>query len=154
VSTSDSGGPHVQVAAFCEKVIVDQQTGALSLIGLVETVTNAAVGTEVPDEMPPFSLGAVTLAVCLWADQARGRYAVKIRPEDPSGYQMAPITSPIQFEGGARGVNLISPMNLLIEHEGTYWFDILLSAGSGHEDRLLTRVPLEVRYQPQQIVGR
>ncbi|HTQ69787.1 MAG TPA: hypothetical protein VMI13_13950 [Solirubrobacteraceae bacterium] len=153
MAMSDSGGPYVQVAAFCEKVIVDRNVGNLSLIGLVETVTNTAVGEEVPDEMPPFSLGAITLAVCLWADKAKGRYTVKVRPENPIGEQMAPLTSPVQFESGARGVNLIVPMNLQIDHEGLYWFDVLLSAGSGYEDRLLTRIPLEVLYRPQQLPG-
>jgi hypothetical protein len=148
--TSDSGGPHVQVAAFCEKAIVEQGTGTLSLIGLVEKVTNTAIGPGVPDVMPPFSLDAITLAVCLWADQARGRYAIKVRPEDPSGYQMDSLTLPIQLEGGPRGVNLITKMSFPVEHEGTYWFDILFSVGQDHDDRLLSRLPLEVIYRPQQ----
>lgn len=151
MSASDTGGPHVQVAAFCEKVIVEQGTGKLSLIGLVEQVTNSAVGPEVPDVMPPFSLNALTLAVCIWADQARGRYAIKIRPEDPSGHQLDALSAPIQLEGGPRGVNVITQMNLLVEHEGTYWFDILFATGTTDDGRLLTRVPLEVLYRPQQL---
>ena len=152
MTTSASGGPHLQVAALCEKAIVEQGTGVLSLISLVETITHTAVGQDVPDVMPPFNLGSLTLAICLWADQARGRYAVKVRPEDPSGHQMQSISMPVQLEGGARGVNLITQMNFPIEHEGTYWFDILFSAGTA-DDRLLTRVPLEIVYRPQPTVG-
>jgi hypothetical protein len=36
-----------------------------------------------------------------------------------------------------------------VTEEGTYWFDVLFSPGSGLEDRLLTRIPLRVVYQPQ-----
>ena len=149
MTTSEGGGPHIQVAAFCEKAITEEGTGVLSLIGFVEKITQTAVGAGVPDEMPAFSLNSLTLAICLWADQARGRYSVKIRPENPSGQQMASMTMPIQLEGGPRGVNLITQMNFPIEHEGTYWFDILFSPGSGENDRLLSRVPLEVIYRPQ-----
>lgn len=151
MTTNDSGGPHVQVATFCRQAIVEQGTGSLSLIGLVERVMSTAIGAEVPDEMPPVSLNTITLAVCLWADQAKGRYAVKIRPEDPSGHQMEPMVVPIQLEGGARGVNVIQPMNLTLSLEGVYWFDVLFVPGAGHPDRLLSRVPLEVIYQPRQI---
>lgn len=146
-----NGGPHVQIAAFCEKAIVGQE-GQLSVIGLVEQVVNRQPNPDSPDEMAPFSL-ALTLVVALWADQTRGRYAVKIRPVEPSGHELEAIKLPMQFEGGPRGVNLITPMQFPIEHEGTYWFDILFSAGSGAEDRLLSRVPLEVVYQPQPTAG-
>jgi hypothetical protein len=37
-----------------------------------------------------------------------------------------------------------------ITEEGTYWFDLLFSPGSGQDDRLLTRLPFTVVYQPQQ----
>jgi hypothetical protein len=148
-----SGGPHIQVATFCEKVIKDQVGGNLSVIGCVSAVTNAAVGTDVPDEMPAFPLDRLTLAVTLWSDQAKGRYEIKIRPEAPNGQQLEPISAPIQLPGGAQGVDLIMQMNMIVEHEGTYWFDILFSPGRGEEDRLLSRIPLVVQYQPQRLPG-
>jgi hypothetical protein len=147
-----NGGPHVQIAAFCEKAIVGQG-GQLSVIGLVEQVTNNQPNPDAPDEMPPFSLGPLTLVIALWADQTKGRYAIKIRPVEPSGHELDALKMPVQFEGGPRGINLITPMQFPVEHEGTYWFDIIFSAGSSAEDRLLSRVPLEVRYQPQLTAG-
>jgi|ERR1035441_1309630 hypothetical protein len=147
-----NGGPHVQIAAFCEKAIVGQG-GQLSVIGLVEQVTNNQPNPDTPDEMPPFSLGPLTLVIALWADQTKGRYAIKIRPVEPSGHELDALKMPVQFEGGPRGINLITPMQFPVEHEGTYWFDIIFSAGSSTEDRLLSRVPLEVRYQPQLTAG-
>lgn len=142
-------GPHLQVAAFCEKVIEDKE-GVLSLIRVVDQITSTAVGPDVPEEMPAFTLSGISLVISLKADQARGRYAIKLRPEDPSGHQLPFLETPIQLEGGERGVNVVSPLQILIEHEGLYWFDVFFSAGAAN-DRLLTRMPLRVVYRPQRI---
>ena len=101
-----NGGPHVQIAAFCEKPIVGQG-GQLSVIGLVEQVTNNQPNPNAPDEMPPFSLGPLTLVIALWADQTKGRYAIKIRPVEPSGHELDALKMPVQLEGGPQGINLI-----------------------------------------------
>lgn len=141
-------GPHLQVAAFCEKVVEDKH-GVLSLVSIVDQITNTAVGPNVPDEMPPFTLN-LWLVVMLKADRARGRYSLKIRPEDPSGRDMPIMETPVQLEGGERGVNLVTPLQFGVALEGLYWFDVLFSAGTGH-DRLLSRIPLRVVYRPQRL---
>jgi hypothetical protein len=146
--TPGDTGPHLQVAVLCESVIEDKQ-GVLSLIRVVDQITQTAVGPDVPDEMPAFTLEALTMVISLKADQARGRYTVKIRPEAPGGVQLPAMQMPIQLDGGERGINLISRLNFLVEQEGIYWFDILFSPKKGEEDRLLTRIPLRVIYQPQ-----
>ena len=46
-------GPHVQLAAICEKVLEDKDN-VLSLIRVVDQVTQPAMGDEVPEAMPPF----------------------------------------------------------------------------------------------------
>ena len=87
----------------------------------------------------------------LWAGQTKGRYALKLRPEEPSGVQGDPIMlGPIQFgDTGARGVDTILPMpQYEVTEEGITWFDVLF-AGKGQEDQLLTRIPFSVTYQPQ-----
>lgn len=46
--------------------------------------------------------------------------------------------------------NIIVPMpEYEITEEGTYWFDLLFSPGGEQDDRLLTRLPFTVVYQPQ-----
>src|SRR4051794_23465688 len=117
---AQSSGPHLQIAVFCEKVIEDKE-GVLSLIRIVDRVTQTATGPEPPDQMPPFILSNVFLVVTLKADKARGRYAVKIVPEDPSGRSLPEVETPIQLEGGQMGINLISPLQIPIELEGLYW---------------------------------
>lgn len=58
--------------------------------------------------MPPFTIGApLKLVIGLWAGQAKGRYSLKLRPEEPSGIQGELINlPPLQFtDTGARGVD-------------------------------------------------
>jgi hypothetical protein len=144
------GGPHVQTAVLCEKVLRDAG-GGLSLINIVEGVTATAIGQDVPDEMPPLSLDRLFLVVTLWSDKTKGRYTLKVRPEAPSGVQEEPLTMPVNFrETGGKGVDTILPMQYMVSEEGLYWFDVLLG-GAGQEDRLLSRIPLNVMYQPQRL---
>jgi hypothetical protein len=143
------GGPHVQAAFFCEKVIRDQR-GTLSFINVVEAVSATAVGEDAPDEMPPLPLHQLTLVISLWADKTKGRYTLKIRPESPGGVQEDPLSLPVNFrETGNKGVDtILEQFPYVANEEGLYWFDILFAA-AGQDDRLLTRVPLNVMYQPQ-----
>jgi hypothetical protein len=143
-------GPFLQLACFCEKVITDN-TGVLSLIRVVDRFTQTIAATDVPDQMPPFVLSDLSLVVSLKAGEARGRYALKIRPEDPSGVQLPAFEVPVQLTPGNAGINYITPFQLAVQHEGVYWFDVLFAPGAGAEDWLLTRMPLEVLYQPQRL---
>jgi Family of unknown function (DUF6941) len=140
-------GPHLQSAVLCEKVI-ESNEGVLSLINIVDQITQSATGPEPPQQMPAFMLKDLKLVVMLKADQARGRYALKIRPQDPSGRNLPIFEVPVQLGGGNSGMNIVTDIQLPIELEGLYWFDVLFAAG-GEEDRLLTRLPLTVMYQPQ-----
>jgi hypothetical protein len=143
------GGPHVQVAAICEKVLREASGGALSLINIVEGVTATAIGVDVPEEMPPLSLESLFLVITLWSDKTKGRYKLRIRPEAPSGIRDDPLEIPINFrETGNKGVDTVIPMGYTVTEEGLYWFDVLLGTND-QEGRLLTRIPLNVMYQPQ-----
>ena len=146
-----STGPHVVIAALCEKVL-HEQDGVLSMIRIVDQITQSASGTEAPTQMPPFLTNNLTMAICLKSDQARGRYGIKIRPEQPNGQQLPELEQAIQLGSGG-GVNLIMPLVLPITQEGLYWFDIFLTGLPPQSDRLLTRVPLQVVYSPQRIGG-
>lgn len=146
------GGPHVQVAVFVDRFIRGAQSGSLSLINIIDGAT--MVGED-PNEMPPFSLGHLTIVIGLWAGQTKGRYTVSLRPEQPSGVQgeLIPLGSVNFPDTGARGVDIIQQMSYEVSEEGTYWFDVLFSPGAGQDDRALTRIPLRVAYQPQPTSG-
>lgn len=145
--TPPPGGPYVQNALVCEKVLREAD-GVQSFIRIVDRVTVGAVGTDVPTEMPPQTLD-LTLALSLKAGDARGRYALKVRPEMPSGEQMPSLEVHLQVEGGERGNNVNIGLNgIPFGQEGLWWFDILF----GDHEVLLTRVPLRLSYQPQRVV--
>jgi hypothetical protein len=134
-------GPYVQLAAFCEKVLREAD-GALSLIRVIDRLTVTAHGPgsgELPAELPEGNLH-VTLVVTLKADDARGRYPISLRVQQPSGVYLPERSFDAMFEGEERGVNLI--LDLQVEAlEGLYWFDVSIN------ERLLTRIPLRVIYQ-------
>lgn len=145
-------GPYVAVAVLCEKVL-QEQDGVLSAVRIVDQLTQGAVGPEVPDEMPPLAI-TLTALVVLKAGDARGRFAVRLRPEFPSGQQMPPVEFAVRFDGRPnQGQALVLPLNLEVSEEGLYWFDVLFVAERGAaEDQLLSRMPLTVSYQPQRTI--
>jgi hypothetical protein len=140
----------VAAALFCERVL-QEGDGVLSAIRIVDQQVLHLIGANVPGDMPPAMLNT-TLLIALKAGQTRGRYAVRIAPEAPSGEGMPPVDFAVNFMGGdgEQGINLVVPMQMQVAQEGLYWFDVVWvdpkvdpEAGA-----LLTRVPLRVVYQP------
>lgn len=141
-------GPHLIMAVLCEKVL-QEGDGVLSVIRIIDQLTQTSVGPDAPEHMPPFIAQNLTMVVTIKADQARGRYGVRIRPEAPGGIQLPHVEQAITISPGPSGMNLVMPMVFPVSEEGVYWFDVFLTAPTGQADRLLTRVPLEVQYAPQ-----
>ena len=145
-------GPHVVIATFCEKVL-SEPDGVLSLIRVVDRFTQTATGTEPPEQMPPFVVSDrdLRMVISLKSDKAKGRCSIKIVAEDPSGVRTPVGESDVTLPVGNQGVNLIIGMNFAFQHEGVYWFDVILGGPRNQEDHLMTRVPLEVVYQRQRV---
>lgn len=143
MSGSPDTGPYLAMAVLCEKVL-DEKDGVLSVIRIIDRVTQTVVSPEAPDEMPPASI-PLTCAITFRSGEARGRHSVKLRPEAPSGEQMSAFDQPIHLEGEERGANLVVSFTLQAEMEGLYWIDLLF------DDKRMTRIPLRVVYQPQRI---
>jgi hypothetical protein len=141
-------GPHIVTAAFCEKVLVETD-GVLSLVRMVDRFTQTATGPDPPEQMPPFVLTErdLRMVITLKSDQAKGRFVVKIVAEAPSGMRTPIGESDVNLPGGNQGVNLNIGVNFAFQHEGIYWFDVILGGPRDQEDQLMTRVPLEVLYQ-------
>jgi hypothetical protein len=131
-------GPYLNVATFCEQVIEDK-SGVLSLIRIVDRMNVSAYGPGSPNEMPPANLNWF-LVLSLKSGEARGSHTLKIIPELPSGLSKEPVTLSVHFEGGTRGQNVVSRINLKLEMPGIYWFKLYL------ENQFLTKVPVEVIY--------
>lgn len=131
-------GPYLNVAAFCEQVIEDK-SGVLSLIRIVDRINITAQGSTAVEEMPATPLNW-SLVLTLKSGEARGSHTIKIEPEIPSGIRLPPMSLSVHFEGGNRGQNIISRLNMLLQMPGIYWFRIYV------DDQFLTQVPVEVIY--------
>jgi len=131
-------GPYIQMAGLCEQVIEDK-TGVLSLIRIIDTITHTEARPDAPAEMPLVTY-PMKMVIMLKSGRARGRHELKITPELPSGEFKPPITRSIQMEGEERGFNNIINMVFTFTMEGLYWFNIYL------DESLLTRIPLRIKY--------
>jgi hypothetical protein len=137
--TGAHGGPWVQMALFCEKVL-QERDGVLTLIRVVDRVTHQVVGPTAPSDMEPFEHELV-LVVALKAGGALGRHEVRIDWESPDGLRhRGPIQS-VVFESAERGVNILQHSRLRFTLEGLYWFDVYV------DDQRVTRIPFRVVYE-------
>jgi hypothetical protein len=136
---SFEGGPFLQVGCLCENVIEDK-TGTLSLIRIIDTITHTEAGPSPPEELPPFPF-SLKLVLILKSGQARGRANLRIVPELPTGASLDPISMSVHFEGEEKGQNVITNIALTFKHEGLYWFNVYL------DERPLTAIPLRVKYR-------
>ena len=131
-------GPYIQMAGLCENVIEDK-TGVLSLIRIIDTITHTEARPDAPIEMPQVTY-PMKMVIMLKSGRARGRHELKIIPELPSGEFKPPLIRSIQMEGEERGFNNIINMLFTFTVEGLYWFNVYL------DDSLLTRIPLRIKY--------
>jgi hypothetical protein len=131
--------PFVQVAAICQSML-KEATGHVSLIRLMDRVAFGGPGAE----MQPQPLNQLSLIVILKSGAMRGKYKWSIVAETPSGKRIPGHEMPALFEGDERGIALATPIMIVAEEEGLYWFDVIV------EKELLTRIPLRVMYQQMQ----
>jgi hypothetical protein len=136
--SEESGGPYLNMAVLCEKVLREQD-GVISVIRVVERVT-ITPPPDAPEQMPPTSLNLV-LAVALRAGVMHGQMNVRMTLTTPGGSETQMGSIPVLFEGQDRGVSLVTNLNLVVGEQGLYWISIYL------EEQMLTRVPLRIMYQ-------
>jgi hypothetical protein len=134
-------GPYLLAAVLCERVL-EEKDGVVSVIRIVDRIVHTPRGPHAPEKMPAVPV-ALTLFVSLKSGFARGRFNVRVRAIDPAGGALSEVSLPILLEGGDdRGVQSILPLFFVAQEEGLHWFEIRF------EERLLTRVPLRLVYQP------
>lgn len=134
-------GPFVVLAVFCEQAIEDK-SGVLTLIRIIDQVTIQASGPGAPQELPVGSAFNTTLVIGLKAGQARGKQIVQVTFEHPDGTRHPSPEIPIHFSGGDhQGTNLNLKTGVGLSDTGTYWAEISVNG------RPVTRSPLEVRYE-------
>ena len=131
-------GPYIQAACFCDMIIEDK-TGVISLIRVIDTLTHTAAGPNPPDDMPPMPY-SMKLVLMLKSGNARGRSNLRIVPELPTGETKEPFVVTAYFEGEERGQNVVANMSFVFEVEGLYWFNVYL------DDQKLTAIPFRIKY--------
>lgn len=136
---NEYGGPWLQAAVFCEKIL-QERDGVMSLIRIVDRFTITASGPDAPERMPKANL-QFHGALMFKSGFARGSFTASLAIRTPSGRVMQEASLPMLLEGHDRGVQLNFNMNLVLEEDGLYWVDV--SVGN----RLMTRMPLRVVYQ-------
>ncbi len=137
--TTISSGPYLAAALLCEKIL-EEKDGSVSIIRMIDRITLTTQAPSSPETLPPTPLNLSAL-ISFKSGSARGRHTVKWRIETPSGLKLPDQLLPVLFEGEDRGVNLFLNINMVVDQEGIYWFDVLL------KDQLLTRIPLRILYQ-------
>jgi hypothetical protein len=131
-------GPYLQMAVICERVLREQD-GVLSVVRIIDRLTHTIVGAEMPDPLPPVPY-TVWFALAFKSGSARGRHALKIVQEQPSGLRRDLFEHSIMLEGEERGANFVAQVQAKFEQEGVYWFDVLLN------DQFVTRMPFRLTY--------
>jgi hypothetical protein len=135
------------MATFCEKTM-QEADNVLSILRVVDRLNVNAAGPDPPKDMPPVPMG-LTGVVILRRGDARGRYVVKVRAEDPSGLQRESVDVSVQLGGDPEsGANIVIDFSqFALDLEGLWWFDVLF----GDSETLLSRIPLRVVYAPQRL---
>lgn len=134
-------GPFVGLAVFCEQAI-EEKDGVITLVRVVDQMTVSVSDPDAPDDLPPGAGIQTTLVIGLKAGQALGKQKVQVVFEHPDGSRHAGPELPVHFtQAPASGANLILKTTLALSTTGLYWADVLVN------NRLVTRSPLEVRYQ-------
>ena len=132
------GGPFLQAGCLVENVI-EEKTGVLSLIRIIDTVTRTLASPDPPEDLPPFPY-TIKLVLMFKSGMARGRSTIRVLPELPTGASLDPMTVTAHFEGEEKGQNVVMNLALMLTHEGLYWFHVDV------DGERLTSIPLRVKY--------
>ena len=135
--------PEVGAAVFCEKVL-EQKTGVLSAIRIIDTITVSGTILGQPAVAP------ITLFVLLRAGDTSGEYKLTLRGFKPSGAPIKLTTSPegemltppidVILDSETRLVaNVVFNLNVAFVENGWYRFEVLV------DGERLTSVPLRLK---------
>lgn len=135
----ENTGPFLVAAVLCERVL-QEKNDLISIIRMTDriAITTSAAGS--PETMPPTPIMLQAL-ISFKSGSAKGRETIKWRTITPSGIRQPDQLFPILFEGDDRGVNLIITLNMNVDQEGVYWFEVVL------DEKMFTRIPLRILYQ-------
>lgn len=142
---SEIGGPFISAATLCEQVL-EEKDGVQSIIRMIDRLTVSGA-TQTPEIMPTLQVNQYWLFLSFKSGSIRDSRTIKVNMCTPGGEEISQASIKALFEGDERGVNLRIQLQLLLQEEGIYWFDVYV------DEELVTRVPLRVIYQ-RMLMGR
>jgi hypothetical protein len=133
----DNDGPYIAIAVFCERIL-NEKDGVLSVIRILDTFDVRVISPNGSADLKPnISIPAL---ISFRSGAARGKKIVSIEVTTPSGEKLkSQMNLPVVLEKDELGVSLITTVNLEVEEEGIYWFDVLI------DNLVMTRMPLKIR---------
>lgn len=132
----NSDGPYVAVASLCD-LVLHEKDERVSCIRFLDTL-NLAIPENAPDPMPPVLVQANGL-LGFKSGKFIGTKTLQVVLRNPLGKLGKPIqTFSLVFKGHEQGVNVILKMQIQIDQEGLYYFDISL------DEEIVTRIPFRV----------
>jgi hypothetical protein len=146
VAVSDRGGPYLNAALICERVLRETD-GVASAIRIVDRFTSnvQAVGMELPP-LPGQRKVAFTLLLCFRSGKARGNETLTLEVERPDGMIRPFLSRSIYFDGDEEHGPMVSiNVDFDYDQDGLYWFCVFL------EDTFITKIPLRLLTSYQQL---
>ena len=132
-------GPFVQAALFADMILEDK-TGTLSVIRIIDRINHVAGGPNPPEDLQPFGQQLNAL-ISLKPGRSMGRQNFTLTMEKPDAQQEPVAQGSFNFSGGPnQGASLQLVLHVTLDQEGVYYFDFAV------DNHILTRMPLEVIY--------
>jgi hypothetical protein len=130
-----SSGPFVGLAVLCDRV--DRQPdGSTDLIGIVD---GFSLDSPFLDKAAPNMSMRLNAVIALRAGDLRGSHTVAVRGRYPAGLDGPMVSRLVEFTDETPAATLLIPVEIELEHVGTYWFDVLF------DQRTITRIPFIAR---------
>jgi hypothetical protein len=152
MAESNDEMPLVRIAAVADRVLQEKDE-TISLIRIIDRFTltltqgDAPEGSVVPPGvMPPSRLG-LNVILSTVAGQARGARSITLGILRPDGTRSLGPNLEIECGQDIDAQNWVVQLTLQVVEPGTYWIEWECNG------RLLTRVPLQIRYVRQLKLG-
>jgi len=138
------GGPFLQMAVFCEKVL-QEKDGVISPIRIVDSFTFEVPSDKETAQRTSFKMD-IFIVVALKSGDYKGKKQLKITPVSPSGKELPGFSGPILLEKDG-GACVIVRFLFAADEEGIYWFEVEI------DGELLTKMPMNIIYQKTAITS-
>jgi hypothetical protein len=137
----DKPMPHLTAALLCERVIQEKDE-SITLVRIADRVQYSIEGTGLPAGVRPM-IGLQGF-ISIKSGPVIGEHKLQVILENPRGQRKKVSEFTFNLLGKDQGQNVIININLGVDHDGLYWFDVLF------DDAPLTKIPLLVTAAPKE----